>query len=302
MKTYIYTLTDPNTNEIRYVGKSNNPQKRLYDHIHHSQITHTHKNMWIKSLIKEGKLPILNIIDEVLIEEWQEYEIYWIDKLKKEGHNLTNHDIGGNGTTKHRPNTISKMKIKHKENPNYNKCMDRDHIINKDELYQKYIIENLSLNKCASFFNTSKATIYRNISDHNFHKSKDDWKSQLSTREKNPVNQYDISGNLIKEWDSANHVKEFNSTNILKCCHGRTNIAYGYIWRFKGDKIFREKKPKIKLPVIQYDKNNNIIDEFNSVRLASTKTGISRVSILYCCKGKQNSAGGYIWRYKIIYN
>jgi hypothetical protein len=30
---YIYGLVDPRTDKIRYVGKSNNPERRLYAHI-----------------------------------------------------------------------------------------------------------------------------------------------------------------------------------------------------------------------------------------------------------------------------
>ena len=53
MTTKIYTLTDPITNQVRYVGKSNNPLKRYYKHLNESlKSTKTHKNNWINKLIK----------------------------------------------------------------------------------------------------------------------------------------------------------------------------------------------------------------------------------------------------------
>lgn len=33
MTTFIYTLSDPRTNEIRYIGKANNISKRLFSHL-----------------------------------------------------------------------------------------------------------------------------------------------------------------------------------------------------------------------------------------------------------------------------
>lgn len=51
-----------------------------------------------------------------------------------------------------------------------------------------------------------------------------------------PIEQYDLEGNFIKEWDSATQVERdlgFNHSNISKCCLGRYNIAYNYKWKFK---------------------------------------------------------------------
>ena len=139
MKTFIYTLIDPFTNEIRYVGKSNNPKKRLYDHLSLCYTTHTHKNNWIKSLLEKNTKPILDIIDEVSIDEWEFWEKYWIKKFKDDGENLTNYSKGGNGISKHGYNTIEKMKIRHKENPGYNRSggnLKKE--IDRDLLYRSH--------------------------------------------------------------------------------------------------------------------------------------------------------------------
>lgn len=51
-----------------------------------------------------------------------------------------------------------------------------------------------------------------------------------------PIEQYDLEGKFIKEWDSAAQVERdlgFNHSNISKCCLGRYNIAYNYKWKFK---------------------------------------------------------------------
>ena len=51
-----------------------------------------------------------------------------------------------------------------------------------------------------------------------------------------PIEQYDLDGNLIKEWDSAAQVERdlgFNHQNISKCCLGQQKTAYNYKWRYK---------------------------------------------------------------------
>lgn len=59
-----------------------------------------------------------------------------------------------------------------------------------------------------------------------------------------------------------------------------------------------EKSTWLYTPVIQYDKNNNYIAEYNSITEAQNKTGINKSNISACCKNKTKTAGGYIWKYK----
>jgi hypothetical protein len=93
--TYIYGISEENNENIRYVGKSDNPQKRLRQHIQESKNDHKYKSKWIQSVLKKGKNVKVIILEKVKKEEWKEKEIYWIDKLKN--NNLTNHAKGGNG-------------------------------------------------------------------------------------------------------------------------------------------------------------------------------------------------------------
>ena len=66
MKTFIYSLTDPITNQIRYVGKTVNLEQRLYNHINHAKTMKYKRHVcyWINSLLKQGKLPIMNVLEE----------------------------------------------------------------------------------------------------------------------------------------------------------------------------------------------------------------------------------------------
>ena len=54
-----------------------------------------------------------------------------------------------------------------------------------------------------------------------------------------PVDQYDLDGNLIKEWYSMNEASRtlnLIQQNISKCCHGKRNTVGGFKWKFHVEK------------------------------------------------------------------
>jgi len=81
----IYVLKNPETNEIKYVGRSVNPDGRYRVHIHLA-LRSKHKNKkdaWICSLLKQNLKPKMEIIEEVTNERVIEREKYWIEELRK---------------------------------------------------------------------------------------------------------------------------------------------------------------------------------------------------------------------------
>ena len=94
--TYLYVLMD-NEYQIRYIGKSNNPDKRFKKHLSESKKSRTHKEKWINSLLSNNSRPIMAILDVVSISEWGFWEEFWISQLKSWGFKLTNATNGGEG-------------------------------------------------------------------------------------------------------------------------------------------------------------------------------------------------------------
>jgi len=118
-KVYIYTLSCPITNQIKYVGKSSNPKNRFCSHINESKLKRTHKECWIFGLIKKQQKPILEILDEVEISEWEFWERHYICLIKSWGFNLVNGTDGGEGMSPeymknnnpmHNPQIAAKLK------------------------------------------------------------------------------------------------------------------------------------------------------------------------------------------------
>lgn len=323
--TFIYTLSD-STGNIRYVGKTSYIKQRLYAHIKESKTNRkSYKNSWVKSLLNKGERPIIDIIDVVPKSEWEFWEKYWIEQFKAWGFNLTNLTLGGQGGNGYKHTEIAKEKMRHKklgvklpeyhkkkisdsikevskERPSYNRGDGNSRIyLDKDLLYQKYIVENLSLNKCADIFIVSKKTVFTNITEYGFNKDKSTWHHQLSTNPNKPIVQYDMEGNRITEWDCIGTIVSecgFKKSNILNVIRGMSKSSHGFIWKYAGDEIlFREEeKNKEMKPVVQI-KDGTIVKYFQSISDASKNTGIQRSSISYCCKGILKRAGGYEWKF-----
>lgn len=95
---FIYVLKDPKTKEVVYVGKTYSIKQRFYKHTClKMQVT---KNSpiakWLTSLLLSGTKPIIESI-EVVGENWEDREIYWIDFYRKLNLNLLNKSNGGKG-------------------------------------------------------------------------------------------------------------------------------------------------------------------------------------------------------------
>lgn len=93
--TFIYGLVDPRDNQVRYVGKANNPGERLKQHL--TDTTNPQKKDWIQELDSLSIAPAIVVLDEVVDGTWLEREQYWIAKKKDEGCCLLNSAPGGAG-------------------------------------------------------------------------------------------------------------------------------------------------------------------------------------------------------------
>lgn len=123
---YIYGLIDPESQQIRYIGKSIRPRERLRDHM--NEISNCHRSHWLRRLRARGQMPELVILEEIRGEwPWQEAERYWIARAKALGWPLVNNTNGGDGVEglpietrqrmakvwigrKHRPETLRKLR------------------------------------------------------------------------------------------------------------------------------------------------------------------------------------------------
>jgi len=225
MDYIIYKLIDPNTNKIRYVGKTKNLQKRYY---HHCSLAvcnkeNTHRSNWIKSLLKNNQKPVIEIIENCNKDNWQQKEIYWI-KYYSNKYDLCNHTIGGDGGKGF--SQYKKFKVYQ-----FNKQGKLLNIFNSTK--EASIITNTpfeGIKKCLrGLYKTSN----------NYHWSKDKtfkWKKRNHNAKK--VLQYDLNNNFIKEFESiskASKILKIQRNSIKNCCQNKQKTAGKFKWKYKNE-------------------------------------------------------------------
>lgn len=124
------------------------------------------------------------------------------------------------------------------------------------------------------------------------------------------VLQYDLNGNFIKEYvtaqDAAEAIGLKSASSISEVCHNKRNKAGNFYWRFKSD--FNEIPEKIIIPISkkrwkskvgQYTLDNQLIKIYDSISEANIAQGKNKNNscISAACRGDKKTAFGYIWKY-----
>lgn len=97
-------------------------------------------------------------------------------------------------------------------------------------------------------------------------------------------------GKAFSSIKEAAKITGIHKTSIGQCCHGKLKSAGGFNWSFEG---IPDPPKLLKKSVIRSDGKI-----FPSITEAERITGIDDSSIVKCCRGKYNSAGGFGWEYK----
>lgn len=89
----IYALCEPDTCEIRYVGKAKNAQRRFHNHLYASEASSLPSQKWVVALRKMGREPLMFILE--WSKDWEEAERRWISIFREDGARLLNIAPGG---------------------------------------------------------------------------------------------------------------------------------------------------------------------------------------------------------------
>lgn len=275
MTNYIYTLKDPISLKIRYVGKTSKPTKRIKRHMCNSSLAEswTKKNKWLLNLKKSNLLPIIEIIDET-DGDINDLEIKWIKHYRDMGINLTNMTDGGDGFSfprgKFSNNHIRKMKMNHPF---------RKEIIQFD-MNNNIIKIHESSYDCGEYVKCNRINITRCC------------KNRLQS----------VKGFYFRFIDNYFPCKKSTSLPNM-------NYIKSEIENYKNSSIrikskMEEIKDKSKInrirnKITQYDLNGNIINKYNSLLESSQKSGCHIYLISNCCKKRSYyTTKGYTFRYE----
>lgn len=234
---YIYALTDPRTNKIRYIGKTYDINKRYQSHLLNSSLKNkTYKNYWIKSLLKVGLVPEIKILAKCKDINSDVMEKRYISKYKKLG-KLTNGTLGGDGISKgtKMPNTL-KRQIANKK-----RCISID-IINKKTMKRRNFV---SIKAAAKFIGVDSVRISQCLNQKKNSLSTKGYyitlkNQELKIRETQIPNKpksvigIDTNSDKIYFYDSAYKAKKdgFSGKAVSAVCRNEKNRKHylGVVW------------------------------------------------------------------------
>lgn len=84
----IYALLCPDTRAVRYIGKADDPYRRLKSHMSEAPRLRRPVNLWLRRLRSDGKVPILEIIETCPAAAWPDRERHWIETYRQRGDGL----------------------------------------------------------------------------------------------------------------------------------------------------------------------------------------------------------------------
>ena len=120
-----------------------------------------------------------------------------------------------------------------------------------------------------------------------------------------PVELYDLNGNYVREYPNITEAAKdigVSRNTIYGILYGDRLSTKGYQFKLKKDintQIGKyANRQGGKLAVIQYDKEGNPIQEWESTASAARALKIDASSITKCLKGKLKTCGGFKWQYK----
>ena len=121
------------------------------------------------------------------------------------------------------------------------------------------------------------------------------------------------TGEIIKKWDRISDVERelnINHSRIVACCtlKPQTKTAGGFTWRYiedynpEKDKEqlikYSKRVPNNSKTILQFDKNNQLLNTYINATEAAEYTGIGKSSILKYCRGEKKDPRGFIWQYE----
>lgn len=232
VRIYFYTLIDPISKKIRYVGQTVNPSNRYRNHIYEAKKNNrNHKERWIIQLLRKNETPIMDVVwEEVMsVEDANSFETYMIAFYKGLGCDLTNSE------DRARNSPIVET------TPVYQFDLDGNFIAKFPNANQAMLLTGVNDaaigEVCRNPFkpgNNSRGGFlwaYTDIPSKQYHKPKGTPKITM---------QLDTDGNIIAEFVSARAASIATGIcykRISATITGRQKTAGGYMWKISEDMV-----------------------------------------------------------------
>lgn len=292
-KYYLYALIDPNLNSPKYIGITNNPERRLQEHIEDSTITK--KTKWISSLKEGGKLPTIKVLKQTNnVHEVIEWEKEYIKNLYNI-YNLTNSTSGGEYFGIGTPIQVFDLNGNFLET--YNSMVEYAELLGKKEYSS---ISAVCLRKRNYAYNR----IFRYLDDTVTEEDLNKLKKTLHSRDKKHVFIISLYGKILGQFESIQQASKAGFGNsasisqVLNEVEGFHTVNGNFAcWNVEDYQNKLKRYMKNTLPIQCYDLNGKHLKTFYKYADAlNFCNGKNITSIKKCAQGKQNKAYGYKWK------
>lgn len=287
MKYIIYGLTDPDTQEVRYIGKSTSGMKRPLEHKKPSNLkVQSHKVNWIKSLISVNKMYGIIVLESTSApEELDAREIYWISEYKNRGVNLTNGTDGGEGALGREVSDNTKEIMSKRRKEYYENNPEKAKEIGLKSRKQHEFIDGVECKECfdcRQFKPLPEFSSHKETWDGHNHLCKECAKTRTAKyRESNPTEKLSSD-----EWKQSYKDRKEAMSNGAK-------LAYENNPELRKNLSKKKSKAVIGIPV---EAGLQPV-EFTSALIAYKEAGFNNTYISLAIKsGKPYK--GYLWKFK----
>lgn len=307
-KVFIYALCEPETGEVRYIGKTRTPKRREREHNKTSVYSSSDlKNAWVNELHSIGTSPVFSIVEQCTKDNWQEREVHFIRYYRELGHRLLNQRKGGGGDS---PYGREIVQICRKGS-----LVERFKSIIDAEETTGIIIGGKGVLRGKKKSAGGYLWMYADVFDKMAHGDFEKWlqwatenktettqfKNGEVSKRRRKVYQYDgHTGKFIRAWNNITRASLSFSKSAIAVTTGirQTGFAGGFFWSYEKHDIvvLPGKMPsRKKIPVLQLDgQTKELIKRWNTVKEASEALKISQIAIRQAVS-KNLRSGGFYW-------
>ena len=161
-------------------------------------------------------------------------------------------------------------------------------------------VKSKLINKCLRMNGYDQAGGYVWFYENNLPK---EIKKYKENRTRKPISQYDLSGNLIANYNSISEAAKILNITIgiiVTNLKHITKTCKGFIFTYNDEKpeIYIDKRKLYVKKVLKFNINGTLLDEYPSINEASKMNSTQQSSISGNLRGVNKTAGGFIWKYK----
>ena len=291
MTVKIYKLIDPFTSEIRYIGKTKGKLvKRLWEHVDKAKYStnkRSHKENWIRQVLKAGGKPKIELVTEVDEEKWEQEEVYQIATHAKD-HPLTNIAKGGRDGGGVNKRCVAKLDY-----------LTLEVLATYDSIHDAGEAEDIRYTRivdaCSGRKLVTNGFLWRYVGDD----GQPIHPTTIRASNKRKVGKFDLHLKLIRIYPDLESTNE-DPANISNACRGSFKTLGGHIWRYL-DLYNNVIEPTITYKhktVAKMDADGNVLEIYENAKQAAEaiEEGNSDL-IIRCCIGKGSTHRGFHWKY-----